>query len=293
MIDKVKIYVLNFFHLLRGKNTVCMKITPWKPLEEAQWEQLCARNEPPPNEAHRRRPNVIPPSTADAEWWKQHAVYENGRPRPCARDGCPRHASRYHHPDHGIPYVTCGTSCEAKISGKPEWINAMVRIGTQFYGLLSEGAIGALDKNISVGIMKAIEPAVSARQGQPSAGTKNPPCRPHCASCGAPRKFFAITFRVFREQGGTAADQSQTQLYEIAKERLVAGGTKKVTSLFPIEMFCQQYTDCEDVADLNEWEFTYKTTKSGTLTGVFGVRKDLDYAEAHGLASSNQGDELE
>ena len=119
VIDKIKFYVMNFHHSLNGSQGICFKTTPWEPMKEAQWAERCKRNEPPEAEEHRRRQNVLPPETADAEWWKRHAVYEEGPARPCAREGCARHASRFHHPAHGIPYVTCGTKCEEAISGSP------------------------------------------------------------------------------------------------------------------------------------------------------------------------------
>ena len=132
-------------------------------MREAQWAERCLRNEPPASEEHRRRPDTLPPATADAEWWKGHAVCEEGPARPCAKAGCARHASRFHHPEHGIPYVTCGTKCEESISGSAEWVQAVIKIGTQFYGLLAEGTLMTMGHVIAEGIMDAIEPAVSAR----------------------------------------------------------------------------------------------------------------------------------
>ena len=76
----------------------------------------------------------------------------------------------------------------------------------------------------------------------------------------------------------------------MATSRLIAGGSKNVDSLFPLAVFSQQFSDCEDLRDLNEWEFTKRTTDAGLETGVFAVRKDLEYSESRGLATASQGD---
>ena len=88
VIDKLKFYVLNFHHTLNGSNSTYMRVSPWKPLEEVQWDQPCERREAPESERHARRPNKLPPMGADHNWWKDNAVYEDGRARDCACDGC-------------------------------------------------------------------------------------------------------------------------------------------------------------------------------------------------------------
>ena len=62
--------------------------------------------------------------------------------------------------------MTCGTKCEEAISGNAGWVQAMIKIGTQFYGLLAEGTLGTMGHGIAEGILSAIEPAVSARYAE-------------------------------------------------------------------------------------------------------------------------------
>ena len=72
VIDKIKFYVLNFYHNLASP--MYLRVTPWKPLEEVQWDQREVRRNAPESEKHARRPNVLPPDGAGADWWRNHTV---------------------------------------------------------------------------------------------------------------------------------------------------------------------------------------------------------------------------
>ena len=118
----------------------------------------------------------------------------------------------------------------------------------------------------------------------------NPPCQPQCIACGNARYFLGFTYRIFEENGGTASGLSQTALYKIATSKLIISGSKNVDSLYPRALFNQQFSDCEDVRDMNEWEFIKRSTEAGLETGGFVVRKDLEYSESRGLATAGQSD---
>ena len=113
----------------------------------------------------------------------------------------------------------------------------------------------------------------------------NPPCTPVCRLCGKRRNFMAVTYRVFLEAGGEAADESQVELYEKAANRL-AIGMKNARSAYTQAVFDQQLTDCVQVQELQEWDFMKETSSAGVMGGKFKARTDLNYAEAHGLEDS-------
>ena len=71
----------------------------------------------------------------------------------------------------------------------------------------------------------------------------NPPCAPTCSSCGKHRNFLGITYRLWFESGGEAAEESAAELYDKAVESL-SKELRQVTSAFPQAVFYQQLTDC-------------------------------------------------
>ncbi len=117
----------------------------------------------------------------------------------------------------------------------------------------------------------------------------NPPCQPQCIACGVPRYMFSFTYRIFHDNGGTASELSQDQLYELALQKLITGGMNNVRDLLKKDVFRQQYRDCEEIKERGEWEFTAKTTKTHLETGTLTARKDVEYSESRGLASPGQG----
>ena len=56
-----------------------------------------------------------------------------------------------------------------------------------------------------------------------------------------------------------------------------------VKDTYTRQVFDQQWTDCIQIQEMSERQFTQTTTSKGVKTGKFTDRTDLSYQEAHGL----------